>query len=212
MPITRCGHDVGVVNILEGMLLVSTCEDECVRAYHHGDLRCALLVAAGELLDEGGAAAISLREVARRAGVSHNAPYRHFADRDALLAALAAEGFAELSRRMALLPASRLQALGQCYVAFALEQPGRFALMFGGVADKQRYPQLQQAAQALYRQLGASVQAVAPGQDLTTASLAAWSLVHGLAQLLLDDQLPGQDAEAAAQAVTGLFVAGLGDA
>lgn len=191
------------------MLLVSTSAEEGTRTYHHGDLRGALLAAAGELLAEGGVAVVSLREVARRAGVSHNAPYRHFADRDALLAELAAEGFAELSRRMALLPVARLQALGQCYVAFALEQPGRFALMFGDVADRQRYPQLQEAAQALYRQLGSSVQSVAPDQDLATASLAAWSLVHGLAQLLLGGQLPGQDAARVAQAVTGLFVAGL---
>lgn len=189
---------------------MSTCGEEAVRAYHHGDLRCALLTAAGELLAEGGVVAVSLREVARRAGVSHNAPYRHFPEREALLAALAAEGFAELGRRMAALPVARLEALGQCYVAFALEQPGRFALMFGGVADRQRYPQLQQAAQQLYRQLGASVQAVAPEHDAATASLAAWSLVHGLAQLLLGGQLPGQDAARVAQAVTGLFVAGLG--
>ena len=191
------------------MLLVSTSAEGDSRTYHHGDLRSALLAAAGELLVERDVAAVSLREVARRAGVSHSAPYRHFPDRDALLAALAAEGFAELSRRMALLPVARLEALGQCYVAFALEQPGRFALMFGGVADRQRHPQLQEAAQALYRQLGSSVQSVAPDRDLATASLAAWSLVHGLAQLLLGGQLPGQDAARVAQAVTGLFVAGL---
>lgn len=183
--------------------------DENARGYHHGDLRTALLAAAAELLVEAGVAAISLREVARRAGVSHSAPYRHFADRDALLAALAIDGFDELAQRMKRQSAAGLAALGQCYVAFALEQPGRFALMFGGIADKSRYPQLQHAAQLLYQQLGAAVEALTPEQDQATASLAAWSLVHGLAKLLLDEQLPGQDAAAAASAVTGLFATGL---
>jgi len=190
------------------MLLVSTSE-EGSRGYHHGDLRSALLVAAGDLLAEAGAVAVSLREVARRAGVSHSAPYRHFPDRDALLAALAAEGFAELSRRMAQRAPLRLEALGQDYVAFAMEQPGRFGLMFGPAVDKSRYPQLELAAQQLYQQLAASVESLAPSGDLATARLAAWSLVHGLAQLLLDGQLPDQDPAALARAVTGLFVAGL---
>lgn len=183
--------------------------EENARTYHHGDLRAALLAAAAELLVDGGVAAISLREVARRAGVSHSAPYRHFADRDALLAALATDGFDELAGRMRRQPAAELASLGQCYVAFALEQPGRFSLMFGGIADKSRYPQLQQAAQLLYQQLGTGVEALAPEQDQATASLAAWSLVHGLAKLLLDEQLPGQDAAVAASAVTGLFATGL---
>lgn len=183
--------------------------EENTRTYHHGDLRAALLEAAGELLAEAGVAAISLREVARRAGVSHSAPYRHFPDRDALLAALATQGFDQLAQRMQRQSAAGLAALGQCYVAFALEQPGRFSLMFGGVADKSRYPQLQEAAQLLYQQLGASVQALVPPQDQATANLAAWSLVHGLAKLFLEGQLPGQDAAAAARAVTELLATGL---
>ncbi|MEJ2173944.1 MAG: helix-turn-helix domain containing protein, partial [bacterium] len=69
-------------------------------AYHHGDLRFEILRAAGEILEEQGVAGLSLREAARRAGVSHNAPYRHFADRDVLLAALAAEGFAQLGQAL----------------------------------------------------------------------------------------------------------------
>ena len=99
---------VGGVNILKEMLLVSTLSEEGIRAYHHGDLRKALLDAASALLAEVGVAAISLREVARRAGVSHNAPYRHFADRDALLAALALQGFEVLVRRIEALPVADL--------------------------------------------------------------------------------------------------------
>lgn len=181
--------------------------------YHHGELKPALLAAAAQLLGEGGAALISLREVARRAGVSHNAPYRHFADRDSLLAALAEDGFCELGRRMDA-EAGGLAALGQCYVRFALEQPGRFALMFGAGLDKTRYPQLQQAALALYRRLGQAVRETAPAREPEVATLAAWSLVHGLAQLLLDRQLSeavqdGSSAAELSERVTRMFADGL---
>lgn len=181
--------------------------------YHHGDLRPALLVAAAELLAAGDVASISLREVARRAGVSHNAPYRHFADRDSLLAALAEEGFRELGRRMDG-AAGGLAGLGQCYVHYALEQPGRFALMFGTGLDKAGHPGLQQAATALYQRLALAVHETAPGRDPQVATLAAWSLVHGLAQLLQQRQLSeamraGLSAAELGERVTRLFVEGL---
>ena len=190
---------------------MSTLEES--RPYHHGDLRATLLAAAAELLAAGGVAAISLREVARRAGVSHNAPYRHFPDRDSLLAALAEEGFVELARRMDG-EAGGLAALGQCYVRFAQEQPGRFALMFGASPDKARYPELQQAATALYQRLALAVRETAPGRDPQVATLAAWSLVHGLAQLLLDRQLSegvqgGLTAAELSERVTRMFADGL---
>jgi AcrR family transcriptional regulator len=195
--------------MLKEMLLVSTLSDEGIRAYHHGDLRKALLDAASALLGEVGVAAISLREVARRAGVSHNAPYRHFADRDALLAAIALEGFAALVHRIEALPVAELSQRGECYVAYALEFPGHFALMFGPQLDKRAYPELQQVAQRLFAQLEASVAALCPDEPAQTASLAAWSLVHGLSQLLLNGQYPDEDAAATARTVTGLFVEGL---
>lgn len=186
---------------------------EQVQPYHHGDLRQALLAAAAELLAAGDVAAISLREVARRAGVSHNAPYRHFADRESLLAALAEEGFTELGRRMEA-SAGGLAELGQCYVRYALEQPGRFALMFGAGLDKVRHPGLQEAAMALYQRLALVVQQTAPGRDPQVATLAAWSLVHGLAQLLQQRQLSeamgaGLSVKELAERVTRLFVEGL---
>lgn len=188
---------------------MSTLSDEGIRAYHHGDLRKALLDAASAVLDEMGVAAISLREVARRAGVSHNAPYRHFADRDALLAAIALEGFVALVRRIEALPVAELSQRGECYVAYALEFPGHFALMFGPQLDKRAYPELQQVAQQLFAQLEASVSALCPGESVRTASLAAWSLVHGLSQLLLNGQCPIEDMPTTARAVTQLFVEGL---
>lgn len=190
---------------------MSTCKQS--QPYHHGELKPALLAAAAQLLGEGGAALISLREVARRAGVSHNAPYRHFADRDSLLAALAEDGFHELGRRMDA-EMGGLAALGQCYVRFALEQPERFALMFGAGLNKTRYPQLQQAALALYRRLAQAVHATAPAREPEVATLAAWSLVHGLAQLLLDRQLSeavqdGLSAAELSERVTRMFADGL---
>src|SRR6185503_17019443 len=95
--------------------------------YHHGELRPALLRAAAKVLEAEGREAVSLRDLARRAGVSHAAPYRHFADREALLAALAEEGFVLLAAELEGKP-RREQAVA--YVRFALANPGRFRLMF----------------------------------------------------------------------------------
>jgi AcrR family transcriptional regulator len=190
------------------MLLVSTRKQE--QPYHHGELRSALVLAATELLAEGGLASISLREVARRAGVSHNAPYRHFADRDSLLASLATQGFVQLGQEMDR-QSGGLAELGQCYVRFALAQPGHFALMFSVTLDKRRYPELQQASAALYARLAAAVQVAAPQHTQQIATLAAWSLVHGLAHLLQEQQLSetlgaGQGADELTEQVTRLFI------
>jgi len=156
--------------------------------YHHGDLRSALLHGAGKALEKRGVASLSLRDAARRAGVSHNAPYRHFADRDALLAALAAEGFGMLGEA---LRAKSGRALGEAYVRFALEHPQRFRLMFGGVLPMARYPELRESAGRAYQALADSLREL---PDPALAAAAAWSLVHGLAQLLLDGHFPSQDA------------------
>jgi AcrR family transcriptional regulator len=150
-------------------------------AYHHGDLRSGLLQAAGFLLEDEGLAGLLLREVARRAGVSHNAPYRHFKDREALLAALAAEGFEMLAKAM---QANEGREMGQAYVSFALAHPQRFRLMFGGVLKMDEHPQLAVQARANYSGLERAF--ADSGVDAKYAAAAAWSLVHGLAQLLLD--------------------------
>src|SRR5438874_4746131 len=121
-----------------------------VSTYHHGDLPAALLRAAGRTLEKQGIGALSLRATARRAGVSHNAPYRHFPDREALLAALAAEGFAMLGERLRAQPG---REMGEAYVHFALEQPQRFRLMFGGLLPMAKYPQLQTAARGAHQAL-----------------------------------------------------------
>lgn len=162
------------------------------RAYHHADLRPALLAAARRMLERDGPAALSLREVARRAGVSHNAPYRHFADRAALLAALAAEGFAALADRLRdatarAPPAGRLGASGAAYVRFALDEPNLFRLMFGGLVRGRDHPELAGAAARAYAQLAGETGA---GPDAGPRTVAAWATVHGLAHLLLDEQIP----------------------
>jgi AcrR family transcriptional regulator len=163
-------------------------------AYHHANLRPALLAAARRLLERGGPEALSLREVARRAGVSHSAPYRHFADRAALLAALAAEGFAELSERIAAAAreaggAKRLGPMGAAYVRFALDRPALFRLMFGGHVRGTNHPALAEAAKGAYALLTA---------EAGPSAVKAWALVHGLAHLLLDRQIASAGADRAA--------------
>ena len=153
--------------------------------YHHGDLRAALVQAAEEILEEQGLAALSLREAARRAGVSHNAPYRHFPDRDSLLAELAAEGFRRLGAELA---AHSGREMGEAYVRFALAQPERFRLMFGAQLRHDRHPALHEAAQQTYGALVAAFRKDGAIADPEKAAAGAWSLVHGLAHLLLAGQ------------------------
>jgi len=159
-------------------------------AYHHGELRSAILRAAGDMIEAQGLAALSLREAARRAGVSHNAPYRHFADREALLAALAAEGFAQLGRALETGVAPGPKARGEAYVRFALAHPQRFRLMFGGLLRLDAHPAVREAAGLTYAALVRAIEPLAGAAGAPTAAAAAWSLVHGLAQLLLDGHFP----------------------
>ena len=146
------------------------------------DLRQRILDTAGALLDEQGAAALSLREVARRAGVTHQAPYHHFADRESILAELVTAGFDELERRLAKAHArsgsahDTLAASAVAYVSFALDQPGVFRIMFrSDMCDLARFPQASAAGQRAHRELMHLVR-----------------LVHGLAVLLLDGPLGQQ--------------------
>ena len=170
-------------------------------AYHHGDLRRALLEASLALIDEAGIGALSLREAARKAGVSHNAPYHHFKDRGSLLAALAEEGFAELSAEMTAARAAapdartRLEACGQAYVRFALKSPARFKLMFRpelaapsaeGAVARASTPALDTLTAAIVE---AQAAGLAPPGDPRPLVLTCWSAVHGLASLWLDGPL-----------------------
>ncbi|HKU95985.1 MAG TPA: TetR/AcrR family transcriptional regulator [Vineibacter sp.] len=159
--------------------------------YHHGDLRAALLEEGKRLLDQQGPSALSLREVARRLGVSHNAPYKHFATREALLAALAADGFRRLAARMADdAHGGSLHGAGLAYVGFALEDPTIFRLMFSDAIDKAGFTDLRAASSAAFTALRTRTAAVAGHTDIDLAAVSAWSFVHGLANLLIDGQLP----------------------
>ncbi len=194
--------------------------------YHHGNLRRALLDAALELVETGGTRALTLRATARLAGVSQAAPYRHFADKEALLAAVAEEGFrtmAEAMRRAAATcgdnPLERFRALGLSYVGFATNHPSYFRVMFGReMADRSAYPSLREAALETFRMLISAIAdcqgagLVRPG-DPQELALSAWSGVHGVSALLVDGQFVGlQDKPAGelAEDVTRDLFLGLG--
>ena len=161
------------------------------RHYHHGDLPAALSRGAGKIIEKEGLEALTLRTLARRTGVSHAAPYRHFRNRESLLAALAVEGFATLGRvQREAAATSGLRGMGEAYVRFALEHPQRFRLMFGGQLAIAKHPQLREVATKVFEGLsGALSDRVPQAQGARDASIAAWALVHGLAQLLLGDRI-----------------------
>jgi AcrR family transcriptional regulator len=178
-----------------GMLPLSTSKIKATPApYHHGDLRHALLAAGLNLLEKRGPAQVSLREAARVAGVSHNAPYRHFASREALLAAIAADGFEALAAAMERAAEGtrgleRLRAIGMAYVAFARERPAVYLLMFGPELEKSAFPALKTAAERSYQILWQAIETVAPAERRREAAIGAWALVHGLSHLIADRQL-----------------------
>ena len=178
------------------MITVSTSTPK--KTYHHGDLRDGLIAAALEALEEGGLAGLSLREAARRAGVSAMAPYRHFADKDALIAGVAAVGFqpfADIFRRADAGPAPHvaLFAEGALYVAFACAQPALFRLMFGATSSNVK-GDLALAGESAYAVLATRVASLAKPSEAAAWTLTCWSVVHGLAMLALDGKL-GPEAE-----------------
>src|SRR3989304_2269422 len=134
------------------------------QAYHHGDLRTSIVRAGWQLIDKQGIAKLSLREAARLVGASHNAPSRHFPDRESLLAALAAEGFAALGRALQEAVASGgLRAMGEAYVRFALERPQRFRLMFGGAVPIAPHAALRENATRVFESLAQALAPPLPG-------------------------------------------------
>lgn len=169
--------------------------------YHHGALRSALLDAAEATLLESGIEAFSLRECARRAGVSHGAPAHHFGSAKGLLTAFAAVGFERMSERMQQYAdaagadrSARLVAVGQAYIDFALDHPAHFRLMFRSDRLNREDPGLRRAGEAAAQALSwALSDALTPHQPapavLQDRCLLAWSTVHGLAMLILDANL-----------------------
>jgi len=165
------------------------------RSYHHGDLREALVEATFALIEERGVHAFSVAEAARRTGVSAAAPYRHFADRDDLLAEAATRAAEELRGRFAAAlaeggtPTDRIAAAARAYVRFAAERRAMFAVLFGAGLDKPRFPRLEAATHALLADLVEATRPLAPGRDPEAAGalvLAMGGLAQGHATLLLD--------------------------
>lgn len=167
--------------------------------YHHGALREALVGAGLAILAEGGdPAALSLREAARRAGVSAMAPYRHFPDKEALLAAVAGVGFERLATRLREADVGQvgleaLVAQGQAYVGYALAEPALFRLMFGPALAKGDAGKSREGGPA-FSVMADRVGTVVPQAEREVAALHCWAVVHGLASLALDGQI---DREAA---------------
>jgi AcrR family transcriptional regulator len=157
--------------------------------YHHGDLRAAILTEAARLVDERGADRVSLRELAREAGVSHAAPAHHFTDRRGLFTALAAQGFELLAVALAEARPRFLDA-ALAYVRFAIEHPGHYRVMFDKSLVDSSNRELAAAQAAAGAELSRGVASL-PDQhakaDPSGAELAAWSLVHGFSMLWLND-------------------------
>ena len=157
------------------------------KPYHHGDLAPTLRAAARAILEEEGLEKLSLRSVAKRAGVSHAAPYRHYASREALLADVATDGLREL--RAEIIQAAtvrgdrpeRVVHIGRAYMRFAVRHSGLLRLMFGSeLPNRGEFPGLSEATVAIGEEMGRVLEDPAAG-------LTVWAAVHGLAMLILDN-------------------------
>jgi AcrR family transcriptional regulator len=171
--------------------------------YHHGDLKNALIAAGVEILSKEGVAGLTLRKVALHAGVSHAAPYAHFVDKPALIAAISTEGFERLYRAIADAvsaetghPAAQLVAAAWAYVSFALSDPDHFQVTLSGVVEKEdEHPAFVAVSKKSFALVVEIVQAcqaarvLRPGPAELTA-VVVWSLMHGLVSLLLENQIP----------------------
>jgi len=171
------------------------------RPYHHGDLKRVIVDTALDMLREGRQWQFTLREVARRASVSHAAPYKHFPDKGALLAELAMLGFDELRNEIVGAIAKPLRsvraefmAAAKAYIHFGTANPSLYRLMFSADIDKTGYPMLEAAsAKAFAELLGVLERGQSSGvfkkQPVRSQAAAAWALVHGVTLLAIDGQL-----------------------
>jgi AcrR family transcriptional regulator len=176
---------------------------EAKRRYHHGDLRQALIEAAEALIVEKGVAGFTLRECARRAGVSPSAPSHHFGHVAGLLSAVAALGFKDLSEAMEHAQEQarghardEFQAIGEAYITVAMMNPSRFRITFGQMPLDWTNPELLHEAERAFGILERHVRTIRgdssagdPAPDTQAATVAAWSIVHGFSTLLLDGRL-----------------------
>ena len=172
------------------------------KSYHHGDLKNALIKAGADILSKEGVSALSLRKVAHRAGVSHAAPYAHFADKQALIAAISTEGYKKLYEKIAQVagqyqadPLRRLVEASWAYVQFALDEPDQFKVTLSGMIEKEQdYPAFVETARETFSLV---VDIVAQCQQAgilragpaDLVAVSAWSLIHGFVTLLLENQV-----------------------
>ena len=209
--------------------MVKTPRRSAPRPYHHGNLAHAIVEAALALLDETQDWDFSLREVARRAGVSHNAPYKHFPEKRDLLAAVAARGFEALAERMLCSlqgltdPWAGLLACGRAFVAHGVANPALYRLMFSAAltSPEAGRPLIEKLAAAKARsifeaalanavRLGVFPSSLADPRESAAASLAAWSLLHGLTMLAIDDFVgPAADVETVIDGLLGTLLHGI---
>lgn len=173
------------------------------KPYHHGDLHQQILCAASDLLEENNVNTLSLRAVAKKVGVSHTAPYRHFKDKESLLAGIAGLGYDELAAQLTEAaesypddPAAQLQEAGHRYVQLALKCPQCTQLMFGGILPcDDTYPDLRASGDAAFDGLKVIIEegqarGVFKQGDIEMLALSAWSGIHGLTLLLISGNLP----------------------
>jgi AcrR family transcriptional regulator len=175
------------------------------RPYHHGNLRRALLDEALATIRAEGVHALTLREIGARVGVSRTALYRHFADKRALLTAVATEGFRALREQLVAAweeggrgPAA-FHAMGQAYIRFAVANPPHYSVMFGGFVEPAREPELAAEAGGAFQALVDALSTlkrdrVVRGDDTVLMAKFVWSVVHGVAMLAIDGQLREPDA------------------
>ena len=173
-----------------------------MNTYHHGDLKNALIQAGIEILSVDGIKGLSLRKVAKHAGVSHSAPYAHFTDKQALIAAISTEGFKQLHSQIESVKKSYGEESGAllietawAYVQFALNEPDRFKLMFSSALEKEKeYPDFVEISQNNFRQLVEIVERcqqsnILKDGDSDLIALSVWGTVHGFVSLLLEGQI-----------------------
>lgn len=172
------------------------------RKYHHGDLKNALIKAGVEILSKEGIEGLSLRKVAQRAGVSHNAPYSHFPDKQSLIAAISTEGFkqlySELDAAASLYvddPKRQLQEGAWTYAQFALNNADTFKIMFSGVLEKEKeYPAFIEISRRTFQRVVEIVKACQTAKVLSSGSaemmaVSVWGQVHGIISLMLEGQI-----------------------
>lgn len=173
------------------------------KPYHHGNLRAKLIDTAIDIIREEGVEAVTLRALAARIGVSHAAPYRHFASKRALLAAIATEGFRQMLEsqrewldRSARDPLSQVRATGIAYIDFAQKHPEHFRIMFGReVGPRSKFPELQAASTPTFMSVVDGVrrcqaEGILRTDSATNIAMMLWAAVHGLTILAMDRQIP----------------------